>query len=191
MTVFCKRSEQVSSAGQWLQRLEQRWHSQDVDYSFQIVAHDTESQFRFCFFQSAQQEPGIAHQPFHRSVWVLDHFPALFHPDRITRGALVHRFPGVLVKVAHNLPLGRSRTLWLQGTAATRRAPVFLFLFCVRDLAAGQRFTGRALPSVAGGIVGEPVAAEVLLAFLLTVSARGTIAVMPSFWQRWPCSPFE
>src|SRR3984893_3862104 len=65
-TVFAA-AQKSFSGWRGLKRLQQRWHSEDVDCPFEIVAQYPQRQFRFCFSQSLEQESRVGHQPFHRT----------------------------------------------------------------------------------------------------------------------------
>src|ERR1700709_131880 len=103
-----------------LKRLQQGGHSENVDDPFEIVAQHANGQLGFRFFQPADQEAGMGHQPFHRPKRVFGRFPALLHPYRIGRRPQVHRLPRILVKIAYDDATRRLGTLRLQRAGAAR-----------------------------------------------------------------------
>src|SRR5436305_10646982 len=88
--VFAAAEKSFSGWG-GLKRFQQRRYSEDVDDPFEIVAQHAQGQFGFGFFQSAEQEQGMGHQPFHGPERVLSHFPPVLHPHRISRRPPMHR----------------------------------------------------------------------------------------------------
>src|SRR6202521_6347573 len=91
---------------------------------------------------------------------------AQLHPCAIAHGAAVHGLSRILVEAAHDDALGGCGALRLErAILAGFAVPILLPCFLVRHLADAQRRSGWALIAVALGIVGEAVAAEILLAF--------------------------
>src|SRR5258708_31453858 len=89
-------------------------------------------------------------------------FWTVLHPYRIGHHPGVHGLPRILVKIAHDDPPRRLRTLRFQRTAAARRAPVLLLLLGLGRLLQAQLGAGRAAPAVAFTIVAQPFTAEAL-----------------------------